>query len=303
MDALMVAVEARLGAIDGAASVGADSITLVEAGAEGNGPGLWDQELRCGGAIFEKALWGAIRSVATLSLSALRAVQVSRGVSPAEAEPTLTQEDCVTALQAQARKTTGLVEGCASTLTAVKELLLSSQVNPLPSATANDDTSVEQTLLHPQWLQRVSALSRTLAPWASLLLAAAQQSLPTDEEDFKAKASSSSKSSSSALSYEDAHSPLTEVSTAVKAVQLQLWPIIDGTCTSLSEAEDASLSSLSLSSEKVVPELQLRERIVRSCQPAGANVSRAVQEAVAKKLLADQRRSVQSLRGILEGHW
>ena len=105
------------------------------------------------------------------------------------------------------------------------------------------------------------------------------------------------------MSYEDAHSPLTEVSTAVKAVQLQLWPIIDGTCTSLSEAEDASLSSLSLSSEKVVPELQLRERIVRSCQPAGANVSRAVQEAVAKKLLADQRRSVQSLRGILEGHW
>ena len=318
LDALMAVVEARPNTD---VSVSAKDIELEGAGGQGGATttvgtsaSQWDQELRCGGASFEKAVWEATRNVVNLSLSAARTIQASLGISPQTAlapglgSAALTPENYTVALQQNSQKTESLVSGCTASLGAVQELLLSSQTH----LTASDGG--ETGLLHPEWVQRVSAFSRTLAPWASLLLAAAQASLPADAEDFKAKTgsrdancegssssgSSSSNISGSGLSYDDISSPLLVVSAAMLAVVQKLKVVVDGTTTLLLAHEDAALSAISSSSDG---KLAQHELVLQVCQPAGKNVSQEVQKAVARKLLADQSASVQSLRGVLEGLW
>ena len=184
---LMTHVRGRLSSTSSVFSGAAGSALQEVAALKASDTLEWSQELRCGGNVFELAVWNSVEQIILFCLAAAKMLQMtltldkggdSEGAKAGEAGnsagevATQEPEKYAAALQTQTKEVLRQVPVCLASLQTVQGLLCT-DVKDFRQTVPGDAVP-----LCPQWLQGGSFFTRTLAPWAALLLKAAHESFP-----------------------------------------------------------------------------------------------------------------------------
>ena len=183
VEALMELVSARLGGIE------TESDEKAVAGPRHM---QWSQALQTGGIGYEKTVWRCVREVVLLSSNCAEGLRVSlsqtKGLA-GTASSSSSESDIQHQVEVIVAKVDGYASSCKQELQELIALLLPAggrnggNANIYLAGGGKKDEGA--SVLDPQWVRRVAFFTRTVAPWASLLLKAAHHSLPRDSKGVK----------------------------------------------------------------------------------------------------------------------
>jgi hypothetical protein len=290
LDNLMKNVRERLNSNSISVNISVEDITLENKSSKStnfNPQSIqWDQAFKCGGNDFESCVWNGIENIMNLCLSAARTLQASLSI---QSESDNKDNNYATNLQSHCKKTQELVNVCVESLIAIGEMLTAEDPHFVPNGINPNEI---QLPFRPQWIHRISFFTRTVAPWGTLLLKAATESLPKDK-DNKEKPKNTTKVTEGCS--EDIKDPLNQVSSSVKQVLDHIQKLMDSIQKVLTQQQDILMGGSTSSSEYEYKE------ILEMCQPVVENISDATQCDVIKKIMKGQSATSVSIQAVLQG--